>query len=346
MIMRRTLAAPDGWPPAIQVASLLLESQLVTPAGTVSSAEVLSVRDWSVVYGVRLEGAGHTSDVVVKSIREPHHRAPGEGANHQVRSLLELRTLELARSVGISMPRPIGVLPMLGAIVMERVSDRPLLKKRSEAERRAVLHEAGRRCRDWHRIEEIPRGADYRDGPGVLRALATCADAIDDSPMGPAWRPWWDDVFSELARRSSADRTVVPTHGDLHAGNVWIADDGGPMFVDGAITLAHPVADVAQLAANLRCQKVAVAWGSPPGLRQQATQRVDALLSGFGPHNAAIFALHELHGIVEHWDEVRKGLPARGATPLTRIGRSYIDRSFGNEVQRWFERYASVILPD
>lgn len=331
---------PSGWPAPQVVGDRVLDSGLVDEAVGVRSTTLISTRPWSVIYGVDLETSSQQPTcLVVKSLREPHHVRPGEGTNQLERLTREAETMRRALAEQIRMPRPYGVLPELGALVMERVPGETIMSRRvSERRRIAALRATGRICREWNRLDPdingiAPVTVTVQDAANELRRLA---GLLDESGIGPVTRAWWSDVIQAPV----GDETeLVATHGDLHTGNVFVTATGDPILIDAAVVRAPAVSDLARMCASVRTRSWSLIGG--PAVRVRVERRVDALIEGFGEHDRRLTSLLELSATLGQWSDVRQRF---GGGLIGRAGVRVIDEMFSRELDRWHERAVSFNL--
>ncbi len=351
MIARRRsrMSVPDGWPSPAEVAQRVGRELADGGCGegwVATASSVCATRRWSVVYTATFRRNGRRRTLIIKCVREPHHTGPGQGSTDGGRSECEAISLRLAFEAGIPVARPVAHITALDAVVMERVRGRRINSFLIPPARRIdALRQIGEHSRRFAEIDPPFEPTLERSARAVLSELADLGRELAEATNHDVFDAIWPEIMQSLGSELSDEEQLSWVHGDLNPGNVWVSAGSGLHIMDIVFsTKAHPVADVAQLAAGLRSSKLMILTGGADRLRGATSRRVEALREGFGPHDSYAFHLYELSALAHHWSELHERFPSPGAVGPQRLMVHRIDSFFAREIRRWLYRFREDVV--
>lgn len=228
---------------------------------------------------------------------------------------------------GLVAAQPVVYVAPVNAIVLEWLDAVPLgsrlRRPGSGAAAAAIVTRAGRWLRLFHErggLDDHPfdsPGAGWRELAGSPRRRPRTLEEARESVAGMAGR---------FAGR------VVPTgtiHGDFSLSNVLVTVDGKVAVVDPNRSRGAALSDPARLAAEILLGRTRLAsMGLVPGT-SRARRWIDHLMSGYGSHDAEVFAYELAAACLARWVDLEERSTGVGRAVLAmdrRLFRSEIAR--------------------
>lgn len=249
------------------------------------------------------DGATRTQRVVVRLFADPR----GSALQHDLAAWR-------AAGAAARLPEPLGALED-GHIYVEGAVPGDTLRARI----RAGLADPGVFARA---LGELHAARPALGATRTVEARLALVHAIV-ATLARAQVPGVDGLAELAAAARPETRTDVPVHGDLHARQVLVGDDGEPVFVDfERAAMGDPLDDLGNLIAHLVWEHdTAGAEGAAAGPFAEAVAREYARCTG--PLDARSLAFHEGCAFMEIAElPVRRRLPEAAATSARAVARA------------------------
>ena len=268
-------------------------------------------------------------------------------AGPQVDTTEEFEALEGIRTAvessgddGLAAIVPLGYLPSVNAIVMERLDAVPLrsLVGRPRHRRMGELFERSGR---WLKLYHGTVGGAAEASVDPVALTARVLTAVAAVPVISVDTPAIDRLFQSIGSLGGRRAVIVRSHGDFSLANVLVTTDRRVASLDPNRYLDLAEADLARCIADMFTLRVrAVSLGRYP-----TDSMVDAwqgaLLAGYGDVDAAVLCVMVAIALVERWADFETAPPSR----LRRAALPLMRRMFSTELERALRSVKSVERP-
>ena len=237
--------------------------------------------------------------------------------------------VERSGDEGLAAVRPVAYVPAVNAVVLEWLEARPL----SSALRRttspwvagALLERTGR----WLRVAQVAMGPIALEPIDVLTAPSGRDDGLAGFRSPP---PGFDDaaaLVAAMGRRLGGRSTPTgTTHGDFSMRNILVTGDGRVAVIDPNRYRGPVLRDPARLSGELLVGRARLVTGGLLPGAARVGRWVEHLMTGFGDHDAEVFAYERAVAVLERWRaaEGRPGVSRLAVKANRRLFRSTVSR--------------------